>query len=217
MKQHSIITAVITFIILTISLTACSLGSSGGNVPEGVLFQDDFADPTSGWDRTQMDEGATDYAEGEYRIYVAVQNTDIWANPGLDFADARIQVEAKKVSGDDNNDFGLICRYQDNENYYFFVISSDGYYGIGKVVGGDQQVIGDDSMLPSEVINQGNAANLIRADCVGDNLSLYVNDQMLDQQQDASFSRGDVGLLAGTFDDPGAEIRFDNFKVLRPE
>jgi len=217
MSKSDIIVIIIAFVALGAVLSACSFGAFGGGVPEDVLFQDDFSDPSSGWDQAQMDEGVTDYANGEYRISVDAQNTDIWANPGLDFEDVRIEVEATKVAGDDDNDFGVICRYQDNENYYFFVISSDGYYGIGRVVGGNQEIIGDGSMLPTEIVNQGDATNQLRADCVGDRLILYVNGEMLDEQQDSSFSRGDVGLLAGTFDTPGTEIRFDNFKVLRPE
>ncbi len=214
---------VLILIVLLLTPLACSapfLGESSETLapelPSNVLFQDDFSDPNSGWDRVSVDDGITDYGDGVYRIFVNTVNSDVWANPGLDFSDARVEVDATKVGGDDNNDFGVICRYQDAENYYFFIISSDGYYGIGKVSGGAQQLIGMESMPPSEVILQGGATNHMRADCIGSKLSLYVNGEFLDQYEDSDFASGDVGLLAGSIDAAGTDIHFDNFVVLKP-
>ncbi len=206
--------------LLALAALACALFPIGEDDPaspgDSVLFQDDFSDPSSGWDQVEVDEGVTDYIDGVYRIFVNTVNTDVWANPGLDFTDTYIEVDAAKAAGDDNNDFGVICRYQNGENFYFFVVSSDGYYGIGKVINGEQQLIGTDSMPPSEVINQGNASNHLRAGCVGNQLSLAVNGELLAEYGDADLTSGDVGLLAGSFENPGTDIRFDNFSVLRP-
>lgn len=208
---------------LAVAALACSLPSLGDpdatpapELPSNVLFQDDFSDPSSGWDSVSAPEGITDYVDGVYRIFVNTVNTDVWSNPGLEFGDVRVEVDATKVGGDDNNDFGVICRYQDAENFYFFVISSDGYYGIGKVVAGQQVLIGTESMPPSELIRKGSATNRLRADCIGSKLSLYVNDELLDEYEDADFPTGDVGLLAGSIDAPGTDINFDNFLVLKP-
>lgn len=208
--------------VLLAASTACSLIPSGGESegdpeqPSNVLFQDDFSDPSSGWDQISAEDGITDYIDGAYRIYVNSTNTDIWSNPGLNFSDAQIEVEAEKIGGDDNNDFGIVCRYKDTNNFYFFVISSDGYYGIGKILEGEQLLIGDESMPPSEEINQGNGTNHLRADCVGDTLRIHVNGVLLAEHQDDSFTSGDVGLLAGSFDNPGTDIHFDNFIVRQP-
>lgn len=208
---------------LFLASLACQAAITNSNTPteapdlsSNVLFQDDFSNSSSGWDRVDEAGGLTDYADGVYRMVVNEENSDIWANPGLNFNDVHIEVDATKVGGDDNNDFGLICRYMDTENFYFMIISSDGYYGIGKVVAGDQQLIGSDSMPPSNEINQGNAANHLRADCVGNKLALYVNGELLAEHEDSQFSSGDVGLMAGSFDVAGTEIHFDNFVVLQP-
>jgi len=205
---------------LSFATLACQVVTGSGSVPAGqsgeVLFQDDFSDPESGWDRVIVADGVTDYSDGVYRIFVNTSNTDVWSNPNLDFTDVRIDVESTKVGGDDDNDYGVVCRYQDSENFYFFVISSDGYYGVGKVSAGLQQLIGVDSMPPSEFINQGNASNILRADCVGSKLSFYVNNEQLGEYEDTDFTSGDVGLIAGTFDSSGVDIHFDNFMVSRP-
>lgn len=217
MKFHFIL--FISVLVLTGS--ACNIlspetGSGGNPQPGAVLFQDDFSDPSSGWDRITINEGVTDYVDGTYRISVNSNFTDVWANPGLNFSDVRVEVDAIKVGGDDNNDYGVICRYQDSENFYFFIVSSDGYYGIGKVVGGVQQLIGEESMPPSELINQGSVSNRLSAVCAGSNLSLYVNGNFLTEVVDVDFTSGDVGLVAGTFDQPGVDVYFDNFMVTNP-
>jgi len=211
-------TFIAILLVLLLATLACSLGDDdgGSQLPSNVLFQDDFSDPSSGWDRVEVGDGSTDYLDGKYRIYVNSDNTDVWANPGLDFADSVIEVEATKVGGADDNDLGLICRYQDVSNFYFFIISSDGFYGIAKVVDGEQILIGAENMEYTEAINQGNATNKLRADCVGQHLVLHVNGQQLLDVTDSDYAQGDVGLIAGTFDITGTDIYFDNFVVKKP-
>ena len=202
-------------ITVLFAILACSTVSTNGDGDQ-VLFQDDFSEPSSGWDQVRSDDGITDYENGIYRILVLGEDMDIWANPNLNFTDVRIEVDTQKAGGPDNNDFGVICRYKDVENYYFMIISSDGYYGIGKKINGEYDIIGTESLPPSEEINQGKATNHIRADCVGSTLSLYVNGKLIATQEDSDFTSGDVGLIAGTYDTIGTDIHFDNFKVLKP-
>jgi hypothetical protein len=72
------------------------------------------------------------------------------------------------------------------------------------------------SFIPTDAIRQGEATNHIRADCVGSSLTLHVNGAELAEVQDDTLASGDVGLLAGTFDQPGTELLFDDFVVKRP-
>ncbi len=213
--------AVIALLLASLACQTISGGSTGGEAPpsgaaSGALFQDDFSNPNSGWDSVRADEGITDYEDGVYRIVVNTPNQDVWANPGKSFTDVHIEVEATKRGGPDDNDFGVICRYQDTDNFYFFIISSDGYYGIGKVQNGAQQLLGAENMEQSDAIYQGEASNRIAAECKGDQLTLWVNGTRLFSTQDADFTSGDVGLMAGTFDTPGTDIAFDNFIVTQP-
>jgi hypothetical protein len=181
-----------------------------------LLFQDDFSDAKSGWDSLSNEDGITDYDNGQYRILVNTTNTDVWANPGLNFTNTIIEVDATKAGGDDNNDLGVICRYKDSNNFYFFVISSDGYYGIGKFKDGQQVLVGMESMPPTDAVRQGNATNHILAECNGSTLRLVINGQQLAETTDSDFTSGDAGLLAGSFENPGTDILFDNFIVREP-
>ena len=184
---------------------------------QGQLLFDDFSDPNSGWDRIDAADFYTDYYSGSYRIVVHSDMSDSWANPDSNlFNDVSIEVDATKNGGPDDNDFGVICRYQSANQFYYGVISSDGYYGITKVISDTSTILGGNDMQPSNFINQGSATNYLRFDCKGDKLSLYVNGQLIDQQTDSEYTSGNVGLIAGTYDTPGTDILFDNFSVLQP-
>jgi len=185
--------------------------------PSGVIFRDDFSDSNSGWPASQDADSTTDYASGGYRIAVLQPNLSVWSRPGVDADDARIEVSAEKAGGPDNNAFGVICRYQDADNFYALQISSDGYYAIAQRDAGEWTILVSDEWLFSDVIRRGDAANLIQAECVGSTLSLSVNGERLVEARADLFSTGGVGLIAGTFDEPGVDILFDDFVVSSPQ
>jgi hypothetical protein len=184
--------------------------------PGAVLFQDDFSRTSSGWDRYRDSVYRSDYQDGSFRFEILAADTDAWANPGLDFGDVRIEVDALKVDGPDDNRYGILCRYQDPLNFYFFLISSDGYAGIGLRQDGQSTLLSADTMLPRDAVLQGSAVNHLRADCVGNELRLLVNGFSVAEAQASEWARGDVGLLTGTGAQPGVVIDFDNFSVLQP-
>ena len=179
-------------------------------------FSDDFSDPNSGWDRVNYSERITDYQDGYYRIRVSNINSDAWANPYLNLSDTIVEVDTFWVGGPYDNDFGVICRYQDVDNFYFGAISSDGFAAIIHLLNGNYNVIGTDGMQPYPAIFQGDQLNHIRFDCIGSTLTLYANGHQLISVTDTSLRAGDVGLIAGTFDQGGVDIYFDNFVVYVP-
>jgi hypothetical protein len=211
--------------VLVLVALACGINSGPTPTPAGnngamqVLFKDDFSDVNSGWDRTTNASGTTDYVSGGYRINVIDTDTYFFANPYQSFQnDVRIEVDATKAGGPDDNAFGVQCRYQDTKNYYYFYISSDGYAGIGIDNAGTKTIISssDGNLVSDSHINQGAATNHIRADCIGSNLSLYVNGTQTSTATDSTFTGGDVGLVAKTFKVAGTDILFQNFVVYKP-
>jgi hypothetical protein len=182
----------------------------------GFLFQDDFSETGSGWDRYVSEIGSTNYDQEAYHIVVNEPITDLFANPYTSYKDTIIEVKAARVTGPLDNSYGVICRYQDEENFYAALISSDGYAGIFEVNDGKYKLIGHDEMIPVPAILGGTAVNRIHFECVGTSLALAVNDEPVDAQEDKSFESGDVGLIAGTFQEPGVHIVFDDFIVRQP-
>lgn len=183
----------------------------------GFLYQETFSNSNSGWGEKALEAGAAGYTDGAYRIVVNLPDSHLWSRPGLSFGNLRVEVAVFPAAGPPDSRMGLICRLVDDHNFYFFAISADGFYGIGKMKEGRVSILtGDGAMLPSETIHVGSVPNQARGDCVGSTLTLYVNNQKVDSVEDGDFAAGDVGIFAGTFAQPGADVYFDNFFVLKP-
>lgn len=197
---------------LAISLPGCGLLTASPQ-PGSVLFHDDFSDPATGWDRYRDAQYAAGYDRGEYRITVFSPDTHAWARPGLSFSNVWVEVDVTKVAGPDNNSFGVLCGYQDSSNFYFLLISSDGYAGIGTLQDGSRRMLTGDAMLPSP-LGRLQGANHLRVGCLGDQLELNVNGTSVAQASAGELVKGDVGLFAGTYEQGNLEIVFDNFMVV---
>jgi len=184
--------------------------------PSGyIYFQDAFNESTSGWPILNATTMITNYESGIYRIWSNTINIHATAvNGKLSYPIARIEVSTKNI-GDLNNDFGIICRYKDENNYYYFVISSDGFYGIGKIVNGaDSIIIPGGSMQPSDFINTD--SNRLVAICNDSTLTLYVNDNLLAEVTDNSLTSGWIGLIASRYGIEGVDVYFDDLLVAKP-
>jgi hypothetical protein len=177
---------------------------------EIVLFQDDFSQTSSGWDRQDYGDAVTDYGDGVYRIEIFTDEYIAWASPYRDFEDVIIDVETYKSSGELDDGYGIICRHEDIDNFYMLEISSDGYAWIAKYFEATYEVL--EGGL-SEEVNLGHSANSLRAECVGNRLSLYVNGILAVEAYDSDLTHGDVGLIAETYSATSSEILFDNFLV----
>ncbi len=182
----------------------------------GVLLADDFSNVMSGWNIRNEPTAVTDYRDGQFVIIVNKPDTTLWSRPIGVFTDVDIAVDALQTAGPFKNLYGVICRYQDADNFYRFVIGSDGYVGITKRVGGQVTVISGPVLTLSTAVNMGFAANHLEAICKGSNLTLLVNGQIVAQATDDQFASGEIGLLASS-KDSGSEIHFDNFIAKTPE
>jgi hypothetical protein len=205
-------------LLLLIFLTACESPflTDLTTGPGGTLYCDDFSDPASGWMRTAGLGGAMDYDHGTYRMVVTAQNYDLWSFSGHTFDNVRLEADASRQAGPQENLLGLVCRARDDRNFYLFAISSDGYYALGKFADGNFSLLGQEMMAHSAAIYLDERPNHLRFDCIGQTLTGFVNGQAVAITQDADFASGDVGLIAGALDQPGVDVAFDNFVVKKP-
>lgn len=185
-----------------------------------VLFFDDFnGEQNCGWATYNRGGENVTIENAAMRITVSQRGQLWWTNPGRDFDDVVIRAEARQVAGPNDNAYGLICRYQNEENFYVFLVSGDGYYAIGKYQSGNENVVyltETGQFLQSEAINQGVASNELRVACVGNQLSLDVNGVPLLTVTDPTFVTGDIGLAASTLQSETGVIEFDNVQVTLP-
>lgn len=183
-----------------------------------ILFADDFSDNTGTWDYWHEQEfSAASVHEGKYLMVINENETDIFSTIPGEFADVHLQVAGRKLYGGDDNIFGVVCRYQDEHNYYGFLVSSDGYWSVIKKYAGGQEVLSSTTMEFSENINRGKTENIIEAICKGNYLALVVNGHKLANAIDDTFDTGRIGLTSGSFAlDQELAIEFDSFIAMVP-
>lgn len=202
--------------------TGCALTSNEPDTcdSEGILFFDDFdGEQECGWVLYNRGGGVAGIENEAMQLTVTQPGQLWWTNPGRSFGDVIIKAEARQVDGPNDNAYGLICRYQNEENFYVFLVSGDGYYSIAKYQSGTENVTyltEDQQFQESEVINQGIASNELEARCIGNQLSLIVNGIPLATVTDPTFVVGDIGLAASTLQPGTAIIQFDNVQVTSP-
>jgi hypothetical protein len=202
-------------VVLVVNGNRTAEPTAGSPQPGQIVLTDTFGNPDSGWDTYTDDDTWAGYVDGEYRLGVYRSNFVTWGNPssGQKLSNFEIEVDARQVEGPIDNDFGVLVRYQsDDNNFYWFQISSDGYYSVDLLEDGEWV-----SLVPwteSSTINQGvGATNHIKVVCYNELFSLYVNDVYLTGVTDTTFQSGNVGLAAGTFDESGVVVDFDNVQV----
>lgn len=178
-----------------------------------VLYADDFSDPTSGWPTVQNTQGGYGYQQDGYHIFVDELNSVFWAKTNRTDDNISIYADATPVSANQNGYYGLLCRIQDDQNFYYFVIQSNSNYNIGKYKNAEFQPLLSGAWMRSAAINQGNQANRLRADCSGNRLKFYANDILLGEVIDTDFTSGFSGILAANLDSGRFEVIFNNFLI----
>ena len=190
-----------------------TLTSTPTNIPE-ILFEDDFSYDT-GWYTDKGEDFSFEYAKGGYRISVDILSAPIWSIRERNYTDVRVEVDAAQISGAQDGYYGLVCRHNDSDNYYALVIGSDGAFGIAKSQDGEFEFLQTGTANPG-VIKSDDAVNRVRADCVGETITLYANDQKLVEIQDNDFESGYIGVIAGTRLLGGVVVFFDNLAIYEP-
>jgi hypothetical protein len=202
----------LAIVLVLLLLCGCECGG------QDTLFQDDFENPGSGWGTDERDGFDRGYDEGVYFFDLRASNWLAWAYPGNNFDNVSVEVDARVASGAGDGHYGVLCRYEDAESFYYFAISADGYYAIfRRDESGLEILTGDGSgMLPSSHIKTGKQVNHVLGVCDGEELSLYVNGQWLTSVTDETYTQGDVGVGASSGPDGATRIVFDNFVVTAP-
>jgi len=186
-----------------------------------VIKRDDFSNPNSGWPVLSLEHSLTAYENGWYRILIKEPYWIRWGTANVYRQDVIIEVDVKKVSGsDDESDYGVICREVDVDHFYYFAITGDGYFRISRAEADDDVLdffaLNNEWQYSPWIHTGNNAVNHFRVSCIGDTLTMEINGHVLDVAHDSQYKKGDVGLLASTYEDDNLDVRFDNFVLSKP-
>lgn len=229
-KLMLVLLSVVLMSFLSMACLSSSLlpGSDGGTdettdaqpaqveeASSNVLLSEDFSNNSSGWDVYSEDLLSANYENDMYVITNDDPQSYAWGIANKFFTDTSITVDSQLLSGPMDVESGIICR-MNGDNFYYALISIDGYYGIFKSTAEDFTMIQMENMPFNNAIKLGNETNKIRFDCIGSTLSLYINDILLAEVTDADYASGDIGLIVGTYEEAGAKFGFDNVVVSKP-
>jgi len=208
----------IIFVIFSLAFILACQFSILPNASGDLIFVDDFSTPNENWDIwDKPDESAASFFEDGLIIIVSKPNLDIITTNKFSYPDVLIQTTAQKRLGTNDNAYGIVCRYLNDKNYYGFLVSSDGYYGIVKVVEGDYKLLSSKNMEFDESIHQGRGENSISAKCESNTLTLSINSVEKTSVIDEDLVAGKSGLITGSYS--GADetaVLFDNFLIMVP-
>ncbi len=110
---------------------------------------------------------------------------------------------------------GIIFRANStNNNFYLFYVSQAGSYELFLCPGITcNQLV---ASTPSTAINKGlNATNVVAVVATGTSITLYVNRQQVTSLNNATFSHGQIGVVASPFANAGhpTEVVYSNARV----
>ncbi len=185
--------------------------------PGMLLYEDTFDGFGSDWSEFTDYDASTVYEDGGYEVTVNETYYMVWGNaePDFDFDDTIIEVDVRQVEGPLENNFGVLVRYREDDeqySYYWFQISGDGFYSVDLKWQDEWVPLVD--WEPSAAIYTGlGVTNRIRVVCSGSQFSFYANGAHLVDLFDDTLDRGSIGFAAGTFEEPGVVVRFDDLKV----
>ncbi|MEW5868514.1 MAG: hypothetical protein AB1894_04510 [Chloroflexota bacterium] len=206
-----------TQVAIYVQQTSIAVGGAQGGVvtpttlalPGFSNFTDNFNDPTSGWPVQTAGPNQWYYANDHFYLSVGNPDTQVVVTSGYNLGDGVVMAQVALAQEQPTSYYGVVCRFQDINNYYFFEIAFDGYYRIGKVWNGQMSLIVNPSLNSPAIDGRPGAYNQVAGHCRGNELSLFVNDIFVDKGYDNTFSAGQVGLSASTGSFPGLVAAFD--------
>ncbi len=184
-------------------------------VPNLILY-DTFAPPDPRWATFDTPEGAAYVQEGEFYLEDRGRGLAVYAPlVGEHFKDVAVDLDLRHALGSFDNWSGVICRLQDEDNYYFLGISADRYYLILLVKEGQAEALAGPTY--STTILPAPAVNHLQVRCQGGALSLRINGQLLIMRTDTSFREGAVALMVdATQTGEQSTVAFDNLVIYTP-
>lgn len=195
-------------LVAILALTALACAGGGPYVEE--------FDSVGSWGSGDDADVTGNVNNGRFEILVKAESGIYWSTGGEDFSDGTYEVEATQLEGTVDNGYGLLFRSNENDDFYLFEVSGDGFVWIGLCKGGcedDVVMLVGDNWFASDAVNQGlNATNRLRVQAEGGNLIFFINDQEVGRATDTTLTTGDIGILVETLGEGGVKVAFDNFK-----
>ncbi len=193
--------------LLLIIISACSAGPA----QDEAVWKDAF-DTNQGWQLSTDASAAVSIEDGVLKVEVYTPGQVAWAAHESVWRNFRLTVVTEQQSGPLDNEYGVLVRMDNDTSFYVLSISGDGYARAALYEEESWTVLGAD-WTPNPHINQGLNTNTLSVTAQDTSLTLSVNGETVLQVDDATLTKGTLGLYAGAFGEGGVVIAFDNLEV----
>ena len=192
--------------------------SPGG---DKLVVRDDFSNAKSGFPVSEDEDTKRDYVDGEYQILIKTAGYSlISATKQNRLLSTVAEVDVRR-SGTAYGAYGIMCRWAGwDKPYYEIVIDPEGNWGIGRASEEDGYASLNNGEADPALLT-GDAVNRITVSCVGTEggettITLSANGTVIGDGVDtAGLAPGRVGMFAGSYEEAGVDIRFDNLVISR--
>lgn len=171
-----------------------------------LLIHEEFNDNVNDWDLDPYeDENLTLYRAMENGIftwnYQSTEGWYFWDYPGSvpTVSDFVASVEIKHMTGNLEEEFGLILRASD-EAYYLLEIIESGHVFFQLHTNDNYQTLFEDTTSAIKI----GEPNLISVKASGSHFVFYVNNEFVGEVEDDHLKRGYVGIFTSTNGEPGS-------------
>lgn len=197
------------------------------NPPESQIAQDavifdDFSSDVLDWGTSSDEISIHQIEDGAYTIRVLQPEYIAWSEVPVDFYPVYTEFDAWVPGGGDGGSYGILCHFQSDNDYYYVEIDlSEEAYSIGRYLDGEYSTITDTDWPYTDALNAGSAVNHVYVGCELDKITLFINDQFVDQTPLPETAQpGAMEIFGSTWDDMpagGYKVYFDNFTAWKPE
>ena len=180
------------------------------------LLVDDFSDPEVGLEITPVHQSGftAKYYDDGFTMYIQEPMVTGYVTKELITNNMVIDVTTTYTAGTESNFYGLVTRYTDNENFYYFMISNTGYYSIGKKVDGETTTLLPAETMQTSTINTSRGeTNHILVMCDGNQFFLYVNDELISSVEDSTLEGYGFGFAVISGNEKGTSVSFDDVTI----
>jgi len=202
--------------VTPLAAVATATASSTPTAPLWLLA-DDFSDSESGFPTGSDADGGVEYIEGRLRITVLTDGIE-WRSPSrrVNAEDVTVSVVVAAHSGPARSDLGVLCRWQDSDNFVALAINNDGQAAIWRKAAGEIEFLSDWHSAAGIGLGQGGQLDLT-VTCAGEHLRLEAGGQVLAEADDPAPAAGDVALLARLREAGQLVVDFDDLIVAPAE
>ena len=132
------------------------------------------------------------------------------------YEDVSLMLNAEN-RGRNNNNVSLVCRMNaDGDQWYEFSVESGGVWYLYAVDDGKYNIMANGG---TNALKQGREVNQYQLDCVGDEITMYVNDQKIQTFQDRQylFDDGFVGFNISSLNVLPITVNVNWFEIAQPQ